>query len=622
MRCNAVFEGGGAKGIAHIGALKAIEDYGLTINKVAGTSAGAIISTLIALGYKADDLYNPETGEGKLPHNLLKIVFPRKRRCVALAVKAVLLLLLAYLTVLSFIPWRFFAAIAITFAVSLTLLNLSKKLNRLPRLKVCFRAVLSSVTVTSAGILLTPTIIPFTFLFWGFGLINTNGIEAWLEDMIKNSPAIKRAGMTNVRDVTFSKLYSMTKFDLKLISSDIGTREITVFSHENAMTKDLPIIDGIIASICIPLVFKCKKITINEQVYQFVDGGMLSNFPAWSYRKHTLLDDLKHTIGIKLSPSVKVRRDVDNSISYFKNLAVTALWGASSIENISVKGLNLVRIDTGKIGTLSFGMDADKVKSLYTSAYDQTRTTLINNYSLFPEGDAESWLEDISLSFVKAYEYFLTKVATNELSKEKLGTLEDRRACLIATIDQHLDISKIIYNFNMNSDLDRHLEFDKLEGAAGICLEEGLPLIYLPEHRFIKIPSERHLNASKRKAIEMCSNRKALVKDGLKVIVTLPIFSINELLDNGVIERDDETGEVPSLHNINFEETRNRGIKARAVLAIDFNDYFLYDKENKELTQIFESDWNEYVLSMFSYIASKAISRLSAQVSVEEEELA
>lgn len=46
-----VLSGGGAKGIAHIGAIQALEDNGIPIDYVAGTSMGAIVSGLYACGY-------------------------------------------------------------------------------------------------------------------------------------------------------------------------------------------------------------------------------------------------------------------------------------------------------------------------------------------------------------------------------------------------------------------------------------------------------------------------------------------------------------------------------------------------------------------------------------------
>ncbi|HYI76924.1 MAG TPA: patatin-like phospholipase family protein [Chryseolinea sp.] len=51
-----VLSGGGAKGIAHIGILKAMEEAGLTPDYITGTSMGSIVGGLYAAGYSADEL--------------------------------------------------------------------------------------------------------------------------------------------------------------------------------------------------------------------------------------------------------------------------------------------------------------------------------------------------------------------------------------------------------------------------------------------------------------------------------------------------------------------------------------------------------------------------------------
>ncbi|WP_317047170.1 patatin-like phospholipase family protein [Winogradskyella tangerina] len=51
-----VLSGGGAKGFAHIGALKVIDSLGIKIDYVAGTSMGAIIGSLYATGYSGKQL--------------------------------------------------------------------------------------------------------------------------------------------------------------------------------------------------------------------------------------------------------------------------------------------------------------------------------------------------------------------------------------------------------------------------------------------------------------------------------------------------------------------------------------------------------------------------------------
>ncbi len=51
-----VLSGGGAKGIAHIGVIRALEDNGIPIDYVAGTSMGAIIGALYSMGYTPDEM--------------------------------------------------------------------------------------------------------------------------------------------------------------------------------------------------------------------------------------------------------------------------------------------------------------------------------------------------------------------------------------------------------------------------------------------------------------------------------------------------------------------------------------------------------------------------------------
>ncbi|MGO4887120.1 patatin-like phospholipase family protein [Anaerobacillus sp. MEB173] len=56
MEIDGVFAGGGVKAIAFVGALKVLEDKGYTFQRVAGTSAGAIIASLIKAGYTSKEL--------------------------------------------------------------------------------------------------------------------------------------------------------------------------------------------------------------------------------------------------------------------------------------------------------------------------------------------------------------------------------------------------------------------------------------------------------------------------------------------------------------------------------------------------------------------------------------
>ncbi len=53
-----VLEGGGVRGIGHVGALSVMEEQGYHWVHIAGTSAGAFVAALLAAGYSANELYD------------------------------------------------------------------------------------------------------------------------------------------------------------------------------------------------------------------------------------------------------------------------------------------------------------------------------------------------------------------------------------------------------------------------------------------------------------------------------------------------------------------------------------------------------------------------------------
>ncbi|GAB4039000.1 patatin-like phospholipase family protein [Spirosoma gilvum] len=55
MKIGLVLSGGGARGIAHLGVLKALSEMGISFSHIAGTSAGAITGALFSQGYSPDE---------------------------------------------------------------------------------------------------------------------------------------------------------------------------------------------------------------------------------------------------------------------------------------------------------------------------------------------------------------------------------------------------------------------------------------------------------------------------------------------------------------------------------------------------------------------------------------
>lgn len=56
MEVNAVFEGGGVRAIAFVGAVDETEKRGITFHQVAGTSSGSLVASFIAAGYRAEEM--------------------------------------------------------------------------------------------------------------------------------------------------------------------------------------------------------------------------------------------------------------------------------------------------------------------------------------------------------------------------------------------------------------------------------------------------------------------------------------------------------------------------------------------------------------------------------------
>src|SRR6478752_5816659 len=57
MKLGLVLSGGGARGITHLGVLKALEEMDVKFSIISGTSAGSIVGALYAYGYKSQEIF-------------------------------------------------------------------------------------------------------------------------------------------------------------------------------------------------------------------------------------------------------------------------------------------------------------------------------------------------------------------------------------------------------------------------------------------------------------------------------------------------------------------------------------------------------------------------------------
>jgi NTE family protein len=57
LKLGVALSGGGIRGIAHAGALKAMVDNGMEIDIIGGTSSGSLVASLYAMGYSPYYIY-------------------------------------------------------------------------------------------------------------------------------------------------------------------------------------------------------------------------------------------------------------------------------------------------------------------------------------------------------------------------------------------------------------------------------------------------------------------------------------------------------------------------------------------------------------------------------------
>ena len=77
MKLGIALSGGGSRGIAHAGVLKALEDNNIKPDIIGGTSSGSIVASLYAIGFSPDEIYSlyKENASKLVEINKMPIIF-------------------------------------------------------------------------------------------------------------------------------------------------------------------------------------------------------------------------------------------------------------------------------------------------------------------------------------------------------------------------------------------------------------------------------------------------------------------------------------------------------------------------------------------------------------------
>ena len=240
-----VFEGGGAKGSAFVGALEVLAAQGHTHRRLIGTSAGAITATLVAAGYQ--------------PHELRAAVNERLDGKPRFS---------------SFMDPPAEADFSAQQREKSLTIGLLKQVD-VPGLPAFFDEALDR-NLLNALLKLPPYRQLFCFVECG-GFFAGNKFLEWIREKLK-AKGIQPG-------TSFRAFAQRTKADLSLVVSDTSDMEMLVLNHRTA--PDCPVEWAVRMSMSIPFVWREVEWQREWGTYRgqdktgrlIVDGGVLSNFP-------------------------------------------------------------------------------------------------------------------------------------------------------------------------------------------------------------------------------------------------------------------------------------------------------------------------------------------------------
>lgn len=291
-RCYCVLQGGGAKGIAHVGALRALEKANVRFCGYAGTSAGAIVAALATAGYTADNMFGPG---GSILDRIDRAPINRTDAAPLDAVRTPprLLGLSAWFAIrllrLLLAGWGWFL---------LAILFLNGGLFYL-------LGVVSAATAAALQIVSTVALIAIPVLL-ASGLTRADRLAS----AINQALLLKTQGRRTGHRVTFEDLRQAGAPPLRIIATNISTRSLKLFSAEE--TPNVAVADAVAASACLPVIF--KPVVIGSEA--FYDGGLVSNLPAWTFDAQTAIDRDAWTAVVQLvEDPARARRREGNWIA-------------------------------------------------------------------------------------------------------------------------------------------------------------------------------------------------------------------------------------------------------------------------------------------------------------------
>ncbi|MCJ2075980.1 patatin-like phospholipase family protein [Methylobacterium sp. E-016] len=448
MKAFGVFEGGGVRGYAHLGALKACEDRGVTFVGVSGTSIGAIVAALVAAGYTSTDLYEvndygEETGLfaidvveqflDPVEHKRLERLRKWRERGA---------------------NWRERVAIRMRRRVASSAWSqgVARKISTLKR-----RA---SGSLAFASVAVPPLYtlgLPLAACHWKLlrsvyrrsGVLDGDAFAAWL-----NARLAERLGLPDGTIVTFADL----PMPLACIATNLSRGEMTVF--KTASHPDTSVAEAAMASAAYPLVFKPRLIEGDA----YVDGGPLSNFPAWTL-------DVERADEATILPTFGFRV-VDATVGdakawpgdgepglpgVLRRIIAAAMWGRGDLESRRIDDLHPMRVETAVKAT-DFHDILDRRVELYRAGHARVQAYFKRELGPRDPDEMQGRLRT------------LCDLVRNVVSASGIV-----RAYLVQPVDDRF--ARVVYSAFYEGDADDALLFRRGSASQALCFDRREPIL-------------------------------------------------------------------------------------------------------------------------------------------------
>ncbi|GAA6620797.1 patatin-like phospholipase family protein [Scytonema sp. NUACC26] len=401
----AILDGGGVKGAALVGCLKAAAEQGIRFIGYGGTSAGSIVALLANVGYSPEEIRKIMVEEINF-HDFLDDAERKLQRFKQLPQ------------------------------------NLSKSLSK--------------------DFVLLKNLDLINEIRQNFGFCNGNKLTHFLLKKIQNSQKVANSEsslkekLKNATDITFQNLQDIGCSPLKIVASDIKSHQAVVYPQgEGEEALNYSVIKAVRASMSYPFVFT----PVIESDRILVDGGLSSNLPVFLFKQEQRKNS-KPVIAFDLysqeypkSPDAKPKYELGQ---FCADMLSTIIDSSDDLLRAVTDKVYHVRVPIpANIKTLDFSIDAELRENLFYRGYSATASFLTLNLPQWKK--VTNTIEQLQALHAPPY---LVKPTLKTIVRdiEETTNLRECRSYIMLPKDENR--FAIAYQYNMDEDPDVDWQID------------------------------------------------------------------------------------------------------------------------------------------------------------------